>query len=314
MLKVLLVLMMAGLTVGFGVVAWFSLRPATPPAVAEAVAPAPPPSLAVLVAARPIAAGTLLKPEDLAPLTVMADAVPEGARADTPANRAGLAGALALHNIAAQQAVLPPDVLRPADGGFLAAVLRPGHRAVSVAVDAVSGTAGLIWPGDRVDLILTQTLDDQAAPIGRRTLGETVLTDLRVIAVDQQLAQAAGPDLPAGQRTVTLSVLPDQAERLAVAVRLGRIALAVRPAERPEALDRLVAAAEEAAGPPPALNAAPAATSAAPPANAATPRKDPSTTWGQDVSPGLIPRRAVPVPVTVRAYQGASSEKEFKFE
>lgn len=307
MLKALLVLMMASLTVGFGVVAWLSLRPAPAPAVAEAAAPPPPATLAVLSASRPVAAGTLLKPDDLATLTVPADAVPEGARADTPVNRAALAGALVLHNIAAQQPVLPADVLRPADGGFLAAVLRPGHRAVSVAVDAVSGTAGLIWPGDRVDLILTQTLDDQAAPIGRRTLGETVLTDLRVIAVDQQLAQAAGPDVPAGQRTVTLSVLPEQAERIAVAVRLGRIALSVRPADRPEMLDRLVASpAEELTGTSPA----------APPTQALSlpARKEPSTTWGQDVSPGLIPRRAVAAPVTVRAYQGASSEKEFKFE
>ena len=74
------------------------------------------------------------------------------------------------------------DVLRPTDGGFLAAVLAPNHRAVSVAVDAVSGTAGLIWPGDRVDLILTQTNDEAGVPLGRRTFGETVLRDLRVIA------------------------------------------------------------------------------------------------------------------------------------
>ena len=65
------------------------------------------------------------------------------------------------------------DVLRPRDRGFLAAVLAPGTRAVSIAVDPVSGVGGLIWPGDRVDVILTQEIpasrhDAQGAWSARR--------------------------------------------------------------------------------------------------------------------------------------------------
>ena len=64
-------------------------------------------------------------------------------------------------------------------------------RAVSVGVDAVSGTAGLIWPGDRVDVVLTQQLSDDNCPPTVDVAGETVLPDIRVIAIDQALVQGA---------------------------------------------------------------------------------------------------------------------------
>ncbi len=64
-------------------------------------------------------------------------------------------------------------------------------RATTVGVDAVSGTAGLIWPGDHVDVLLTQVTEDQTLPASRRASAETVLGDVRVIAIDQQLMQGA---------------------------------------------------------------------------------------------------------------------------
>ena len=76
---------------------------------------------------------------------------------DTPAARTELFGAMVRRNLATGDVVLSADALNPGDRGFLAAVLGPGMRAVTVGVDAVSGLAGLIWPGDRVDLILTQS-------------------------------------------------------------------------------------------------------------------------------------------------------------
>ena len=92
-------------------------------------------------------------------------------------------------SLGAGEAFIPGEFLSPGDRGFLAAVLRPGMRAITVGVDPVSGTAGLIWPGDRVDLVLTQTSDDKDQPIDRRVFSETVLSDVRVIAVDQQMVQ-----------------------------------------------------------------------------------------------------------------------------
>jgi pilus assembly protein CpaB len=103
-----------------------------------------------------------------------------------------------------------------------------------VGVDAVTGTAGLIWPGDHVDLILTQQIDDATVPLGRRLAAETVLKDVRVIAVDQQMVQGGATttgDTSQQSRTVTLEVSPEDVEKVAVATRLGRLSLAVRPVD-----------------------------------------------------------------------------------
>lgn len=151
---------------------------------------------------------------------------------DTPEVRAELAGALVRRYLEPGEPLGPDDVLRPRDRGFLAAVLRPNMRAATVGVDAVSGTAGLIWPGDRVDVLLTQTLGENVASLSRRVVGETVLNDVRVIAVDQHLAQGAtgnhtGPDGKIA-RTVTIETGAQEAERLAVAAQLGKLSLTIR--------------------------------------------------------------------------------------
>jgi pilus assembly protein CpaB len=136
------------------------------------------------------------------------------------------------------------DILRPRDRGFLAAVLSSGARAISVGVDAVTGNGGLIWPGDRVDVILTQQLDEKDTPLAKRFVSETVLNDVRVVAVDQSIAQGAVSstiDNVAGRlaHTVTLEVTPQQAERAALAERLGKIMLAIRAVDGvPEATGR----------------------------------------------------------------------------
>ena len=95
------------------------------------------------------------------------------------------------------------DVLAPRDRGFIANVLREGYRAVAVGVDPVSGVAGLIWPGDHVDILLTQELE--GAPVARKNLGETVLTDVRVIAIDQDMVQSAPANNAVAGRIVRYS-------------------------------------------------------------------------------------------------------------
>jgi pilus assembly protein CpaB len=186
------------------------------------------------VAAHPLPAGTFLRDEDLRLKTVLPGELPPKAIADSEENRAGLRGALVRQYLDEGTAITQADLLRPRDRGFLAAVLETDTRAVTVAVDAVSGVAGLIWPGDRVDLILTQTIDKDAAPLPRRILSETILTDVRVIAVDQDLVRGPGTGFTAGStagrvaRTVTLQVNSDQVQRVSIAQQLGQISLAVR--------------------------------------------------------------------------------------
>ena len=183
---------------------------------------------AYFVAAHSLPQGTFIRDEDFGLKSVLSGKVPPNAIPDQPENRASLRGALVLEE---DEMITQADLVRPRDRGFLATVLEPGTRAVALAVDAVSGVAGLIWPGDRVDVLLTQELDHAVAPLARRVIGETVLSNVRVIAVDQDIvrtAPATGSTIGRGARTVTLQVAADQAERATVAQQLGHLVLAVR--------------------------------------------------------------------------------------
>ncbi len=236
-LRLLVIFSLVLSATGLGILALQLMQPPSAPAqVARVEAPpvvAPAPKIRMLVAARPLSIGTLLKDEDFREMEVEADGVPEGAFTNGAESRAELRGALLRRFIDPNTPVINTDVLRPRDRGFLAAVLRPGTRAISIAVDVVTGTAGLIWPGDEVDLILTQNLQQGPDGPGRRVVGETILAAVRVIAVDQQISHT-GTDPAAGRgvaRTVTMEVTPEQAERLAVAQQLGRISVVVRSIE-----------------------------------------------------------------------------------
>lgn len=223
---------------GLGLVA-FRPPPTPPPAPIQA-APPPAPQVGVLVAGRAIQAGSLLKLEDLSTRIIPPWDRPEDALLDTDAVRTEMRGALVRRPLSPGELLRADDVLRPRDRGFLAAVLGRGMRAMSVGVDAVTGAAGLIWPGDRVDLILTQAFDEQTAPVATRVVSETALADVRVIAVDQAMVQGAdGATTSEGRlvRTVTLEVTPVQAETVAVASRLGRLALSVRAMDMPAEQD-----------------------------------------------------------------------------
>ena len=136
----------------------------------------------------------------------------------------------------ARQPVLPGDPIlngsfvRPGDRGFLAAVLDTNMRAVSVPVDEASSNAGLIQPGDRVDLILTQTItQDGDFSVGRH-VSETVLTDVRVIAMGRSLESAEQPEGESQRqvRTATLEVSPGGAEKVALVTELGKLSLSLR--------------------------------------------------------------------------------------
>lgn len=224
--------------------------------VASTAAPPPPPMAAVAVAAARLPVGTLIKTDDLAWREVPAAEVHKGqVQRDTPA-AAKLSGAVVRRAIDDGAAVTDRDVVYPDAPGFLAAALQPGMRAVSVAIDDVTGNAGLTLPGDRVDLILTHRLSeggDMRAAGPPKVASETVLADVRVIAVGQAIrapdGEAAAPAAPAASsaRTVTLEVSPRDAESVAVVSRLGQLSLALRSLAQ--------ARAEDAAAPPPANSA-----------------------------------------------------------
>jgi pilus assembly protein CpaB len=192
---------------------------------------APPPMVTYLVATRPLSSGTLARPEDFAPKTVPTDKLPPDAVIDSPDTRAALRGSLIRRYLDSGAVLLSTDVMRPRDRGFLAAVLAPDTRAVSIGVNAVTGVAGLIWPGDHVDIILTQEIAPNPGRTTHLVSSETILSNVRVLAVDQDISQGApNNSIAAGKlvNTVTVQAGTDQAERLAVAMQLGRLSLAVR--------------------------------------------------------------------------------------
>lgn len=184
----------------------------------------------ILVTDHTLAAGTLLRDVDFKSKLVLASEAPAGAQRSSPDTLSDMRGALLRRYLDAGYAITADDFLRPRDRGFLAAVMQPGMRAISIGVDAVSGVGGLIWPGDHVDVLLVQDLHE--APLTRRVAGETVLSNVRVVAVDQRIAQGASGET-AGQvaRTVSIEVTPEEAERAVVAQRLGRLALTIRSAD-----------------------------------------------------------------------------------
>lgn len=197
------------------------------------------PTEQVIVAAHPLPAGTLARDTDFVQRTLPVASVPAAAIRAGKGAITGLRGALIRRYIDNGSPVLIGDILRPRDRGFLAAVLAPGRRAVSVGVNAVTGVSGLIWPGDHVDVLLTQQLHGGATPLAESVFSETVLKNVRVIAIDQKIVQGASGNAvapaaaaqPKLYRTVTLEVTPDEAEKVAVADRLGPLSLSVRPAE-----------------------------------------------------------------------------------
>lgn len=133
-------------------------------------------------------------------------------------------GAVVRSLIKTGEALDKKKVVTPQEGGFMSAVLYPGMRAISVGVNVVSGNAGFIFPGDRVDLLLTHEVD---SPDGKKThVTETVVEGIRVLAIDQTVSNV--DNKATVPKTVTLEVLPKQAEEILVAAELGKISLILR--------------------------------------------------------------------------------------
>ena len=186
----------------------------------------------VLVAAQALQAGSLLQPSQIGAAAVAINGAPPGALVDTPQNRSSLTGSMVRTALEQGAPILNDQIIHPGDHGFLAAVLAPGMRAVTVAVDNVTGANGLIWPGDNVDVLLTQSIS--GAPDSKSIAAEVVLNNVRVIASGAQVIKdvSAGTSNGPPAQTVTLEVTPEQASRCLVATSLGKLSLIVHSAEK----------------------------------------------------------------------------------
>ena len=233
---------------------------------------------AILVANHALAARTLLRSDDMRWQEVTNEQVPQGAFIRGQANEGDFVGAAVSRSYASGDPLLAGTILKPTDPGFLPAVLNPGTRAVSMAVGPAEGGAGLVAPGDHVDVLLTQNFSDSSLTADSRSVAETVIKDLRVIAIDQSVGTIAkspsgepsgGPAEPHIPKTVTLETTQYQAEALMVAIQLGKVELALRSL-----------AADDTTG---QATATPGTAGTA----AAPGKGGPQPTWAYDVSPAL---------------------------
>lgn len=204
----------------------------------EPVEPAPEPvKTKVLVAGQQLTAGTILKPGDLEWQAwpedgVLGSYVVQASDYDPKT----LEGAVVRSTLMQGEPVTETRVVRPGDRGFLAAMLQQGHRALSVPVTATSGISGLIFPGDRVDVIMTHSIAPMEEGDRERRASETVLSDIRILALDQRTDDVDSERVVA--KTATLEVTPKQAEKLSLAQQLGSLSLVLRPIADSEDTDQ----------------------------------------------------------------------------
>ena len=240
---------------------------------AAAVDATRPQQIGVVVAAADIPFGATIEARHLKKIEMVARERPPGSFTDP----ADVVGKVATAEILADEVLLERRFVTPGPGSPLAAVLAPEMRAVSVRVDDVVGVGGFILPGNRVDVIA-------ARATGERAYAETILSNVKVLAVDQQAS--ADKNAPVVVRAVTLEVTPDGAEELARAKQLGALQLSLR-----NPMDRSVHVADSGPGtidsPIVVATAAPTpAAAAAPRSTASRIRRTPSGTDGISVIRG----------------------------
>ncbi len=146
-------------------------------------------------------------------------------RAARPSAKEDLVGTIARTPILGGEPIKESRLIR-SDRGFMSAILPKGKRAVAVEVRAVNTAGGFILPNDRVDVILTRQARRGAA--GDSHVSETILSNIRVLAIDQKLSENEGEKTVVAQDTATLELNPADAETLAQAAQLGNISLALR--------------------------------------------------------------------------------------
>lgn len=209
-----------------------NLMVGAPAPVAGAVPAAGAPQMTneVLVATRALPVGTILDAQSMKWVPWPKDLI-EGAYFQKDQTKPEtLAGTVVRFAIPAGQPLTQGALVKPGDRGFLAAALGPGMRAVTFPVDAKSSVAGFVFPGDRVDLLLTQQVDGggDGPPL---KASETVLRNVRVLATDQRTDQQhdeKGNTVVTTYSTVTVEATPKIAERIAVAQTVGTLSLSLR--------------------------------------------------------------------------------------
>ena len=202
----------------------------------------------VLVAKKPLPVGTIIDATMVDFQTWPKDSVqPSFYQQGQPdSDPTKLLGTVVRYPVTAGQPLTRGALVGPEDRGFLAAALGPGMRAITVPVNASSGLAGFVFPGDRVDLVLTQDVKGSGDGDPLHT-SETIVRNIRVLATDQRYTDKDedGKTVIKTASNVTLEVTPRIAEKISVAQSMGTLSLSLRSiADQTSDLERAVASGD----------------------------------------------------------------------
>src|SRR5947207_14805340 len=203
------------------------------------------PGRQVLAASAALPSGTLLREQDIVWQAVSHTEPDQIVRSGTDTDaQAGVYGAALRRPLDPGEPIRRNGIVKPGDREFLQVVLPPEARAIAIPVSTGGAGTGLVSPGDRVDVILTQNFTHGGGelvktPLTRRSVSETIAQNVRVLAIDAPTAKPAAGSGNFG-RTVTLEVTPTQAERINVAVELGKLTLTLRNLSTATALSQPV--------------------------------------------------------------------------
>ncbi|WP_245429398.1 Flp pilus assembly protein CpaB [Mesorhizobium sp. WSM3860] len=194
----------------------------------------------LVVAAMPLKFGDALSADKLREIPWPAGAVPAGSFKTVKDALAGNGARQALQSISANEPILSAKITGPGQRATLSAVLGEGMKAVSIRVNDVLGVAGFVFPGDRVDVLLTRTVRDGGG--GEKSFVDVLLQSVKVLAIDQVADESK--DSPTVAKAVTVEVDTKDAQKLTLAAGAGQLSLALRQAagSRGETTERVTLA------------------------------------------------------------------------
>lgn len=179
----------------------------------------------VIVAARTLPVGTILKAEDVTWQPWPERGVNEAYFAKQKDKLKDLEGKVVRVPVTGGEPVTRTALVSTGERGFMAAILTPGMRAVTIRLSSTSSLGGFIFPGDRVDVILSQSFEIERTD-EEFFASETVFQNVRVLGVDQRSDTSGGEVRVA--KTATLEVTPKMAEKVAMLEQMGTLSLSLR--------------------------------------------------------------------------------------
>jgi pilus assembly protein CpaB len=148
-------------------------------------------------------------------------------RKSSPNAVAEFTGSIVRSTFFAGEPIRDAKLVKANGSGFMAAILPSGMRAISTEVSPETGAGGFILPNDRVDVLLTTRDRNNDRKAGETVNSEVVLSNVRVLAIDQTIEEKNGQKVVVG-KTATLELKPEQTETLARARQSGTLSLALR--------------------------------------------------------------------------------------